>query len=390
MPRRINRTGYSEADKLRRHQRIIIDLGLLASQTMPLEQFLRHAVSQVALALEVTNSKILRYRPEQGDLLLVEGIGWRKGVVGHTTFSTDMRSAPGRCVQTAESVIVDDICDSKEFTPSPSLLEHEVVSLANVPILIDNAAWGVLEVDDRAQRNFAEDTVDFLRAASQLVATVIQRHQAEEAHRTALAAVAMEKQKRDLMLAEMQHRVKNYFQMILSMVTLERPKLSTQAGRDILAKIAERILAVSLANDQLAPNRSEQTIAMPTYLRAICVGFASQRDSVSVQVKADDMALPSERAIPVGLIVNELVTNSLKYAFEDQNSGSIMVELSAGPGGGRATLAVSDDGRGIPESAKAGTGTRLLQSLVRQIGGEMDQTSSAEGTKTTIIFIDGE
>jgi two-component system, sensor histidine kinase PdtaS len=200
----------------------------------------------------------------------------------------------------------------------------------------------------------------------------------------------MERQQRDLMLAEMQHRVKNYFQMILSMVTLERPKLSTQAGRDILAKIAERILAVSLANDQLAPNRSEQTIAMPTYLRAICVGFASQRDSVSVQVKADDMALPSERAIPVGLIVNELVTNSLKYAFEDQNSGSIMVELSAGPGGGRATLAVSDDGRGIPESAKAGTGTRLLQSLVRQIGGEMDQTSSAEGTKTTIIFIDGE
>src|ERR671938_200503 len=102
MPRRIDRSKYTEADKLRRHQRIIIDLGLLASQSMPLEQFLRHAASQVSLALEASHSKILRYRAEEGDLLLVEGIGWRKGVVGQTTFSIDLRSAPGRAMQTAD------------------------------------------------------------------------------------------------------------------------------------------------------------------------------------------------------------------------------------------------------------------------------------------------
>jgi len=389
VPRRINKADYTETDKLRQHQRIIIDLGLLASQTMPLEQFLRHAVSQVALALEVSHSKIMRYRPEQGDLLLVAGIGWRNGVVGQTTFGIDMSSAPGRAFQTAEAVVVEDVRSNDEFRPAPSLIEHGIVSLVNVPVVIDNAAWGVLEVDHVEKRDFRENTVDFLLAVSGLVASVIQRHQAEENHRNALRTAAMEKQERDLLLAEMQHRVKNYFQMILSMISMERPKLPTELGRNIMTKVAERIMAVSLANDQLSPNQSEK-VAMPSYLRAICTGLASQRDNVSVTVKADDISLPSERAVPVGLIVNELVTNSLKYAFEDGSGGSVIVELSAGAGGGRAKLEVRDDGTGISDNARAGTGTRLLQSLVRQVAGEMEQTSSADGTKTTIIFVDGE
>lgn len=389
MPRRINKTGYTEADKLRRHQRIIIDLGLLASQTMPLDQFLRHAVSQVVLALEVSHTKILRYRRDDGDLLVVAGIGWRKGVVGKTTFGMDLQSPPGRAFQTAEPVVVDDISTSEEFRPSRTLIEHGIVSLANVPIVIDKASWGVLEVDHVERRDFREDTVDFLLAVSRLVASVIQRHQAEEAHRAALSAAAMEKQQRDLLLAEMQHRVKNYFQMILAMISMERPKLPTEVGRDIMAKVAERIMAVSLANDQLSPSRSEK-VAMPSYLRAICTGLASQRSDVSVTVKADDISLPSEHAVPVGLIVNELVTNSLKYAFEDRTGGSVTIELSAGAGGGRARLEVADDGSGIPEGAKRGTGTRLLQSLVRQVAGEMEQTSSEQGTRTTVIFIGGE
>jgi two-component system, sensor histidine kinase PdtaS len=388
MPRRINRTGYTEADKLRRHQRIIIDLGLLATQSMPLEQFLRHAVSQVALALEVTNTKIMRYRPEEGDLLLVQGVGWHEGVVGQATFPIDLRSVAGRSFQTADPIVVDDISDNEEFTASRSLAEHGIVSVANVPILIDKAAWGVLEADHTERRDFRQDTVDFLLAVSRLAAIVIQRHQAEEAHRNAVAEASKESQRRDLLLTEMQHRVKNYFQMILSMVSLERSKLPSQAGRDIMGKVAERIMAVSLGNDQLSPRQGRHTIDMPTYLRAICTGLASQRDDVSITVKADEIALPSERAVPIGLIVNELVTNSLKYAFNGGPSGSVIVELTAGAGGGRAMLQVTDDGSGIREGAAAGTGTRLLQSLVRQVAGEMDQTSSTKGTMTSVIFID--
>lgn len=388
MPRKP--ANFTDAEKLRRHQRIIIDLGLLASQSMPLDTFLNHAVAQLALALEVSNTKIMRYRPETGDLLLTNGIGWKKGVVGQATFGIDLRSIPGRALQTAEPVVIDDINDTDEFVVSQSLKEHGIVSVANVPIVIDNAAWGVLEADNEERRDFREDTVDFMLALSRMVASVIQRHQAEEAHAQALAQVAREVQQRNLVLTEMQHRVKNYFQLILSMVAMERSKLPTELGRNIMSKVAERIMAVALANDQLAPNQPRQVVAMPAYLRALCMSLDCQKEGVSIAVRSDDISLPSERAVPVGLIVNELVTNSLKYAFEGGDGGTISVELSTGIGGGRALLVVSDNGCGFDPEKAGGSGLKLIRSLARQIAGQVEQESSAEGTATRVTFVDGE
>lgn len=216
------------------------------------------------------------------------------------------------------------------------MLEHGIVSLLNAPILIDRASWGVLKVDHVEQRDFCEETVDFLPAVSCLIASVIQRHQAAAAHGQALAAAALEKQQRDLLLAEMQHRMKNKFQMILPMISIERPKLPTSEGRAIMTSVAERIMAVSLGNDQLSTATAEQRIGMPSYLRAICSRLAGQREDVTIAVKADEISLPSERAVPIGLIANGLVTNSLKYAFRGRARGIVTVELLAGAGSGRA------------------------------------------------------
>jgi len=388
MPRKP--ANFTDADKLRRHQRIIIDLGLLATQAMPLGTFLNHAVAQLALALEVSNTKIMRYRPEVGDLLLTNGVGWKTGVVGHATFNIDLQSPPGAAFQTAEPIVIDDMNTTTQYAPSPSLKEHGIVSVVNVPILINNAAWGVLEADSKELREFRQDTVDFMLALSRMVASVIQRHQAEDANQHALAQVAREVRERSLLLAEMQHRVKNYFQLILAMVAVERPKLPTEEGRAIMSKIAERIMAVSLANDQLRPGQANQAVSISTYLRALCTSLDSQRDGVSISVKADEITMPSDRAVPVGLIVNELVTNSLKYAFDEREGGAVMVELSVGEGGGRIMLVVSDNGRGFDPEKASGSGLRLIRSLARQIAGHVEQETSPQGTVTRVTFIDGD
>jgi two-component sensor histidine kinase len=387
MPRKSS--NFTEADKLRRHQRIIIDLGLLTTQPMSLDAFLDHAVAQLALALEVSHTKIMRYRPEVGDLLLTNGIGWNKGVVGQATFSIDLESPPGASFQTAEPVVIDDVNKTRDYVPSPSLKEHGIISVVNVPILINNASWGVLEADSVEPRQFRQDTVDLMLALSRMAASVIHRHQAEEAHEQALAQVAREVRERSLMLAEMQHRVKNYFQLILAMIAVERPKLPTETGRAIMSKVAERIMAVSLANDQLTVGQPNQAVAMATYLKALCKSLDAQRDGVSISVKADEISMPSDRAVPVGLIVNELVTNSLKYAFDDREGGSVIVELLAGGGAGRTVLSVSDNGRGFDPKKVSGNGLRLIRSLARQIAGQVEQETSPEGTTTRVIFIDG-
>jgi hypothetical protein len=88
--------ALESADKLRRHMRIIVDVGRLASQQLDLNRFFDQAVVQVARAVEIKHVKILQYRRQTGDLLQVAGIGWKEGVVGTATFSTTLRSPAGR------------------------------------------------------------------------------------------------------------------------------------------------------------------------------------------------------------------------------------------------------------------------------------------------------
>ncbi len=130
--------------------------------------------------------------------------------------------------------------------------------MSNVPVLINGAAWGVLEVDSTAARDFTEDTTDFLTAAAALIGTVV-RHSArpEEAR---LVAAAAEAQKREILLREMQHRVKNNFQLILSSISIQKRRSQGAEVHRALDHVASRINAISLAHDQLALRHEGQTV----------------------------------------------------------------------------------------------------------------------------------
>jgi two-component system, sensor histidine kinase PdtaS len=95
--------------------------------------------------------------------------------------------------------------------------------------------------------------------------------------------------------------------------------------------------------------------------------------------------LAIDRAVPLGLILNEAVTNSIKHAFGDEG-GRVSVKLISGVGYGEARLTVADNGRGIQDPRPEGSGQRLIASLARQIGGELEQDSSDEGTTTSVTF----
>jgi len=134
-------------DKLRRHIRILVDIGRLSGENPDLDRFLDQTVLQIARGVEIHHVKVLQYRPETSDLLLVAGVGWKEGGVRTATFSVDLRSPPGRAFQTAEPVSIKNFSDQDEYVRSNFLKEHGIVSVSNVPVLIGGAAWGVLEVD---------------------------------------------------------------------------------------------------------------------------------------------------------------------------------------------------------------------------------------------------
>ena len=373
----------SPLDKLRRHVRILVDIGRLAGENADLTRFLDQAVVQIARAVEIHHVKVLKYRPRSSDLLLIAGVGWKEGAVRSATLSADLRSPPGRAFQTAEPVTIKDFSKQEEYVRSDLLKEHGIVSVSNVPVLTNGAAWGVLEVDSTAPRDFTEDTTDFLTAAAALIGTVL-RHNArpEEAR---LMAAAAEAQRREILLREMQHRVKNNFQLVLSSISIQKRRSQGAEVHRALDHVASRINAISLAHDQLAPRHEGQTVRLSDYIRALCSAIRQQIEDVEVDVESDELELSIDRALPVGLILNETAMNSIKHAF-GPDGGRITVRLVGGIGFGEARLTVSDNGRGIINVSENGSGLKLIASLARQIGGTIEQQSSDSGATTILTF----
>jgi two-component sensor histidine kinase len=197
--------------------------------------------------------------------------------------------------------------------------------------------------------------------------------------------VAAQVQAREVLLREMQHRVKNNFQLILASISMQKRRFDNPEVHRVLDHVANRINAISLAHDQLSPRQGPQAVDVASYLRALCAFIEAQTENVAIEIDAHEIELGIDRAVPLGLILNEAVTNSIKHAF-DAHGGRITVELVGGMRHGEARLTVSDNGRGIQGERRGGSGHKLIAALARQIGGEVEQNSSAKGTTTLVVF----
>jgi transcriptional regulator with GAF, ATPase, and Fis domain len=157
MAKKSEKQQTSALDEVRRHVRVFIDLSRVAGESNDQNRFLDQAVVQVARAVEIDHVKVLKYRRREADLLVTAGFGWKEGVVRSATLSADLRSPPGRCFQTAQPVVIKNFQAEDDFIHSGLLQEHGIISLVNVPVLIEGAAWGVLEVDSTRERDFSQE-----------------------------------------------------------------------------------------------------------------------------------------------------------------------------------------------------------------------------------------
>ena len=198
-------------------------------------------------------------------------------------------------------------------------------------------------------------------------------------------AAAAEAQKRELLLREMQHRVKNNFQLVLASISTQKRRYSNEEVHRALDYVASRINAISLAHDQLAPRQDGRTVKLSDYIRALCGAIRQQIEGIEVDVETDELELSIDRALPIGLILNETAMNSIKHAFGPEG-GTIRVNLVGGIGYGEARLTVTDNGRGVWNPGEHGSGLKLIASLSRQIGGTIEQESSGSGTTTSLRF----
>ena len=156
--------------RFRKYHQLTIAFAADAVSGIPLAPDLLNRATQYAVdALRVERAKVLHYRPEMSDLLMVAGVNWDPMHIGHTALSTDMRSPPGRAYRTGAPTFIDQLPNNPDFDYSAVLREHNIVSLVNVPINTQNGVWGVLEVDSTQRRQFNHDERAFLSGLSEII-----------------------------------------------------------------------------------------------------------------------------------------------------------------------------------------------------------------------------
>jgi two-component sensor histidine kinase len=385
MPDEDHKHDQSQLRRLRDYQQVLGSFTRIASEALPLERVLHHATAQAARVTHIRRAKIMRYRPDRADLLLEAGVGWKPGVVGQATLGMDHRSPPGRSIQTAGPVAVEDLPNDPEFDHSGLLREHGVVSLLNVPIMIDGRTWGVLEVDTEQKTKFDEIDIEFLGTLANIVGNTIARHEADQRADNASAEATRKQAEAEIAFRELQHRTKNNLQIIAGLLSIKRARADNREAREALDAAIRRVEAVALAHDLLDTRKDASSVDFAEYLRSLCASVEPNQRGITVQVQADDALMPLNRAVPAALVVNELMTNSIKYAFGNQG-GSIRVIFQIEANSSEACICVEDNGIGIKLPPKPGVGIRLVEALTKQLGGRIEYLEVEQGTRTQLCF----
>jgi two-component sensor histidine kinase len=374
-----------DPQKALNYQRALAMFTRIVDEPASVPGLLQNAAAQVARITHIEHVKVLRYRPDRGDLLVEAGVGWKPGVVGHVSFGADRFSAPGRSMQTGAPVAVEDIANDPEFRYADVLREHGIVSVLNVPIFVDGTHWGVLEVDTVEKTTFAEFEIHSLAIFANILGLSLAKDAAGIAAAKATSLINDSKSETEIMLRELQHRMKNNLQVIVSFLALQGRESASEEARERIGRVMDRVMAIGLAHDQLSFKNSASSVDMRDYLKALCANIDPRRPNLTIDTEFEAVNIPLDRAVPIGLILNELVTNSVKYAF-DEEGGVINVTFRVNETIGEAELCVSDNGRGMGPARAGSLGLRLVDSLSRQLGGRLTMPEVPKGTTTMLTF----
>ena len=282
-----------------------------------------------------------------------------------------------------------------------SYFDHSVRSIIDVPF-----EHGTLALNSDLANAFSQDDIAVLSIMAQVLSEAFNRlndMRAVERHTQALESEveerlrAEEEIKRSLaekeaLLQEIHHRVKNNLQIVSSLIDLQARHTEDEQTLEMFRESRDRIRTMALVHEKLYQSNDLAHIDLPGYIRTLATdlmhSYSINTNQIESDIHIDDIALGIDMAIPCGLIINELLSNALKYAFPDNRSGCITLELrQVQPGA--YLLRVADNGAGLPEGMDYektdSLGLKLVVSLVRQLRGKIELLRDS-GTTYEIRF----
>jgi len=379
---RRQQAAISQLETRLRQQGAIAEFGAKALRADDLDTLLDQASVLVADGLRIERAKVLELLPGGDRLLVRAGVGWGEGVVGTATIGADAKSPAGFALQTGEPVVSDDFASEDRFDVPALLREHGIKSAVNVIIRDEGAPFGVLEVDSTTPCHFAQDDINFMQSCANLVALAIGRLRGRASLERALEA-------KQVLLYELQHRVKNSLQEVSALVGIERRKITNPELRRPLEVLGGRLEALSIVYRKLYLVDHQGEIDLGEYLAELAdelfAFHAVDPEAITQELRLISLPVDLDSVMPIGLIACEFIVNTFKHAFPE-GRGHIGIRLET-VGGDAASLTLTDNGIGLPRprNQSTGAGLKLIERLVEQMGGKL-QIIDEPGTIMTVTF----
>lgn len=299
--------------------------------------------------------------------------------------------------QTFDAVALD------HFMPERLGLEvlPEIRALPNAPPVIyvtgsEDSRVAVAALKAGAADYVVKDVAgEFLSLLSSIIEQAVQHEEMRRAKVKAEHEVRLARDKAELLLREVNHRVANSLAMVASLVNLQQASVQDPAARFALAETQNRIHAVAQVHRSLYTSDNVSSVSMKEYLTRIVQDLEqslTRGDTTThLRLEADPINLPPDKAVAIGVIVTELVTNAFKYAYSMEQQGPVLVRL-AREASGKLRLEVSDNGGGIaPAAAGArpsgtGLGMKIVRTMAMTLQSEVAIHDNAPGTRVQMAF----
>jgi two-component sensor histidine kinase len=367
-----------------RQQELLAELGVLGLQRKSFIGMLDQTARMTAEGLDAQYCKVMEYIPAENRLLVRAGVGWGEGVVGVASVGSDLESPAGYALRTGKPVISNHLENEQRFRTPHLLVEHGIRRAMNVILQGDGLPFGVLEVDSKSEGEFNEHDIAFLQGAANILGMAIEQQQYQRKLQAAL-------DRHQVLLKEVNHRVKNSLQVVSAMLQLQANTADDETLSERLNEAASRVNTVGRAYERLTYNADYENIDLIEYLREIIGDLASTVAPCEIEFDAPEaIQFAANRAILVGLVINELISNAGKYAYPNRPSGTIWVRVLLQSDKQTILISVRDEGVGLPAGYDSTTsrrlGTRLVNALSKQLGGELTLPTSPVGADFTLFI----
>jgi len=367
-----------------RQQSLLGEFGRSALQTRDIAQILQRATELCAQGLETPFAKVLEYMPDDKRLLVRAGIGWAAGTIGTVSLGVDLESPAGYAFRTGKMVISNHLQEETRFRTPKLLSDHGIRRAINVLIARGGEGhlpFGVLEVDSPEPGQFDVADADFLAGFAGLLGIAIERQHADAELREALDYQAM-------LTREMSHRVKNSLASVVGLLRVQGRSAESEDVRNALQDAASRITTIAQVHDHLWRSTKIGFVDIADFAGELCRNL-QQTVSHTVNCSFAPLMISADKAIPLGLLINELVTNAAKHAYP---GGSGEISVSGERRGLDLHVEVSDQGTGLPkdfdiDQPRASLGFKVIKSLIAQLDGRIAVASNTPKGVTVQLHV---